>query len=60
LLPVDEAVCACAFTVPNIATVTAAPSRPFSNLFIFISLSSENGFGAKNSAISRRYCGGAV
>jgi hypothetical protein len=47
LLPDDELVCACAFTVPNIATVTAAPSNPFSNLFIFISLSSENGFGAK-------------
>ncbi|KQV52574.1 hypothetical protein ASC93_03990 [Massilia sp. Root335] len=39
LLPVDALplVCAWAFTVPNIATVTAAPSRPFSNLFIFMS-----------------------
>jgi len=52
-------VCACAPTVPNIAAVTTAPIRPFSNLFIFISLSSENGWG-KNSAISSRYCGGEV
>jgi signal-induced proliferation-associated 1 like protein 3 len=52
-------VCACAPTAPNIAAVTTAPIRPFSNLFIFISLSSENGWG-KNSAISSRYCGGEV
>jgi signal-induced proliferation-associated 1 like protein 3 len=32
-------VCAWAFTVPNIAMATDAPSRPFSNLFIFMSLS---------------------
>lgn len=48
LLPVAELlVCACAFMVPNIATVTAAPSRPFNNLFIFMSLSKENVSGAK-------------
>jgi hypothetical protein len=47
LLPLDEPVCACAPAVPNIAAVTATPSRPFSNLFIFMSLSSENGLGAK-------------
>jgi signal-induced proliferation-associated 1 like protein 3 len=61
LLPVAELlVCAWAFIVPNIATVTAAPSRPFNNLFIFMSLSKENVSGAKNSAISIRYCGGEV
>jgi len=32
-------VCACAFIVPNIAIATEAPSRPFSNLFIFMSIS---------------------
>jgi signal-induced proliferation-associated 1 like protein 3 len=49
LLSVDELplVCAWAFIVPNIATVTAAPSRPFNNLFIFMSLSKENVSGAK-------------
>jgi len=38
---VDELplVCACASTAPNIAIATEAPSRPFSNLFIFMSLS---------------------
>jgi signal-induced proliferation-associated 1 like protein 3 len=39
--PVEELplVCAWAFTVPNIAMATDAPSRPFSNLFIFMLLS---------------------
>jgi signal-induced proliferation-associated 1 like protein 3 len=39
--PVEELplVCAWAFTVPNIAMATDAPSRPFSSLFIFMSLS---------------------
>jgi signal-induced proliferation-associated 1 like protein 3 len=32
-------VCACAFMAPHIATATDAPNRPFSNLFIFMSLS---------------------
>jgi signal-induced proliferation-associated 1 like protein 3 len=38
---VDELplVCAWTFTAPNIAMATDAPSRPFSNLFIFMSLS---------------------
>jgi len=39
--PVEELplVCACAFMVPNIAIATEAPNRPFSNLFIFMSIS---------------------
>jgi signal-induced proliferation-associated 1 like protein 3 len=40
--PVEELlplVCAWAFMAPHIATATDAPSRPFSNLFIFMSLS---------------------
>jgi signal-induced proliferation-associated 1 like protein 3 len=39
--PVVEALlfCAWALPTPNIATATEAPSKPFSNLFIFMSLS---------------------
>jgi hypothetical protein len=39
--PVDELplVCACAFTVPNIAIANDAPNRPFRSLFIFMSIS---------------------
>jgi signal-induced proliferation-associated 1 like protein 3 len=39
--PVVEALllCAWALPTPNIAIATVAPSRPFSNLFIFMSLS---------------------
>jgi signal-induced proliferation-associated 1 like protein 3 len=39
--PVVDALllCAWALPIPNIATATEAPRRPFSNLFIFISLS---------------------
>jgi signal-induced proliferation-associated 1 like protein 3 len=39
--PVVEALllCAWALPIPNIAIATDAPSRPFSNLFIFMSLS---------------------
>jgi hypothetical protein len=39
--PVEEALllCAWALPMPNIATATEAPSIPFSNLFIFMSIS---------------------
>jgi signal-induced proliferation-associated 1 like protein 3 len=39
--PVVEALllCAWALPTPNIAIANEAPSRPFSNLFIFMSLS---------------------
>jgi signal-induced proliferation-associated 1 like protein 3 len=41
LVPVEELplVCAWAVTAPHIAIATDAPSRPFNNLFIFMSLS---------------------
>jgi hypothetical protein len=39
LWPEVSVVCACTPSAPHIATASDAPSRPFNNLFIFMSIS---------------------